>query len=104
MIVDNGKVIDFTAEPGEYTYDMSTEPSMLYGGFGKGLLASFKNMGQRFTFGGQPGKDQRVYFVNTKEIVGNKYGTPAPVPFRVVDQNIGLDIDVSIRCFGEYSY
>lgn len=72
MIVDNGKVIDFTAEPGEYTYDMSTEPSMLYGGFGKGLLASFKNMGQRFTFGGQPGKDQRVYFVNTKEIVGNK--------------------------------
>lgn len=87
MIVDNGKVIDFTAEPGEYTYDMSTEPSMLYGGFGKGLLASFKNMGQRFTFGGQPGKDQRVYFVNTKEIVGNKYGTPAPVPFRVVDQN-----------------
>ena len=104
MIVDNGKVVDFTAEPGEYTYDMSTEPSMLYGGFGKGLLASFKNMGQRFTFGGQPGKDQRVYFVNTKEIIGNKYGTPAPVPFRVVDQNIGLDIDVSIRCFGEYSY
>lgn len=104
MIVDNGKVVDFTAEPGEYTYDTSTEPSMLYGGFGKGLVASFKNMGQRFTFGGQPGKDQRVYFVNIKEIMGNKYGTQTPVPFRVVDKNIGLDIDVSIRCFGEYSY
>lgn len=104
MIVDQGKVVDFCAEPGEFLYDASTEPSMLYGGFGKGLAASFQNVGKRFAFGGEPGKDQRVYYFNAKEIVGNKYGTPNPIPFRVVDPNIGLDIDVAIRCHGEYSY
>lgn len=104
LIVDNGKVVEFSGESGEFIYDSSTEPSMFCGGFGKGLLESFKTFGKRFAFGGQPGKDQRVYYINTKEIIGNKYGTPSPVPFRVVDTNIGLDIDVSIRCFGEYSY
>jgi membrane protease subunit (stomatin/prohibitin family) len=104
MIVDQGKVVEFSAESGEYLYDTSTEPSLFYGKFGKNLLETFKNVGKRFTFGGEPGKDQRIYYFNTKEIVGNKYGTPNPVPFRVVDQNIGLDIDVAIRCFGEYSY
>ena len=104
MIVEQGRIVDFTAEPGEFLYDASTEPTMLYGGFGKGLVESFKTFGKRFSFGGDTAKDQRVYYVNTKEIMGNKYGTPNPVPFRVVDQNIGLDIDVSIRCHGEYSY
>lgn len=104
MIVDQGKVVEFCAEPGEFLYDASTEPSMLYGGFGKGLMDSFKLVGKRFTFGADTGKDQRVYYVNTKEIIGNKYGTATPVPFRVVDQNIGLDIDIAIRCYGEYSY
>ncbi len=104
IIVDNGKVVELCAEPGEFTYDTSTEPSIFYGGLGKGIIDSFKNIGSRFTFGGQAGKDQRVYFFNTKEILGNKYGTPSPVPFRVVDQGIGLDIDISIRCHGEYSY
>jgi membrane protease subunit (stomatin/prohibitin family) len=104
IIVEQGKIVEFCGEPGEFLYDSSTEPSMFYGGFGKGLLDSFKNVGKRFTFGGEAGKDQRVYFFNTKEIIGNKYGTPNPIPFRVVDANIGLDIDVSIRCHGEYSY
>ncbi len=104
MIVEQGKVVDFSAEPGEFVYDTSTEPSLFYGGFGKGLLESLKILGRRFTFGGDTAKDQRVYFFNTKEIIANKYGTANPVPFRVVDRNVGLDIDIAIRCFGEYSY
>ncbi len=104
MIVDQGRIAEFTAEPGEFVYDSSTEPSIFAGSFGESLLESFKTFGRRFTFGGEPAKDQRVYYLNTKELIGNKYGTPSPVPFRVVDQNIGLDVDISIRCFGEYSY
>ena len=104
MIVEQGKVVELCAEPGEFVYDASTEPSILYGGLGKGILNTFKLIGKRFTFGGDTAKDQRVYYFNTKEIIGNKYGTPNPVPFRVVDQNIGLDVDIAIRCNGEYSY
>ncbi|MBR5289074.1 MAG: SPFH domain-containing protein [Clostridia bacterium] len=105
MIVDQGKIIDFCAEPGEYIFDANGQPTILYGEFGVGKLKELlKEAFDRFSFGGQLGKDQRVYYFNTKEIIGNKYGTPGAVPFRVVDNNIGLDIDVSIRCFGEYSY
>lgn len=107
VIVDQGKVVDLCAEPGEYTYDMSTEPSVFDGGkLGKNLLAVFQNIGKRFTFGGEIPKDQRVYYFNVKEIPGNKYGTPAPVPFRMVDrrENMNIDLDINIRCFGEYSY
>jgi len=104
MIVEQGKVAEFCDEPGEFVYDTSSEPSMLYGSFGKALVDTFKVVGRRFSFGGDTAKDQRVYFFNKKEIIGNKYGTPNPVPFRVVDRNIGLDIDVAIRCHGEYSY
>lgn len=104
LIVEQGKVVDVCAEPGEYTYDTSSEPSIFCGGLGAGVKAAFQQVGKRFTFGGEPPKDQRVYFVNTKELVGNKYGTPNPVPFRVVDMNIGLDMDITIKCFGEYSY
>ena len=105
IIVDNGKVAELCADPGEFRYDSSTEPS-IFGSeaFGTNIKETFLNIGKRFTFGGEPPKDQRVYYLNTKEILGNKYGTPNPVPFRVVDQNIGLDIDIAIRCFGEYSY
>ena len=104
IIVDQGKVVDFCAEAGEFRYDASTEPSLLYGNLGENIKKTFSTVGKRFTFGGDTAKDQRIYFFNTKEIMGNKYGTANPVPFRVVDQNIGLDIDISIRCNGEYSY
>ncbi len=105
MIVDQGKIVDFCAEPGEYIYEMGGEPSLFWGEFsGEKVRTILRTTFDRLSFGGQAGKDQRVYYFNTREIVGNKYGTPSAVPFRVVDQNIGLDIDVSIRCFGEYSY
>jgi membrane protease subunit (stomatin/prohibitin family) len=104
IIVDQGKVAEICAEPGQFTYDQSTEPSLFYGSLGENIKKTFASIGQRFSFGGAPGKDQRVYFFNTKEIIGNKYGTINPVPFRVVDRNIGLDIDIAIRCNGEYSY
>ena len=104
MIVEQGKVVDVCAEPGEYTYDFSTEPSLFTGSLSQNIGAVFQNIGKRFTFGGEAPKDQRIYYFNTKELVGNKYGTPSPVPFRVVDQNAGLDVDISVRCFGEYSY
>ena len=104
MIVDQGQIVEFAAEPGEYTYDASTEPTIFCGDLGEGIKQSFQQLGRRFTFGGEPPKDQRIYYFNTKELMGNKYGTPSPVPFRVVDKNIGLDIEISIRCFGEYSY
>ncbi len=104
MIVEQGKVVEFCAEPGEYRYDSAIEPSIFAGSFGRSVLDTFKNIGKRFTFGGEAAQDQRVYYFNTKELIGNKYGTASPVPFRVVDHNIGLDMDISIRCFGEYSY
>ena len=104
MIVDSGKIVEFSAEPGEYTYDSSSEPSVFYGGFGKGLLDSFKAMGRRIGYGADEARDQRVYYFNTKGILDNKFGTPNPVPFRLVDKRIDLDIDVSVRCAGVYSY
>ena len=104
MIVDQGRIVEFAAEPGEYTYDASTQPTIFCGDLGEGVAKSFTEFGRRFTFGGEPPKDQRIYYFNTKELTGNKYGTPSPVPFRVVDNNIGLDMDVGIRCFGLFSY
>ena len=105
IIVDQGKVVDLCADPGEYTYDQSTEPSLFDGGrLADNIKEVFGNIGKRFTFGGEVPKDQRIYYFNTKELIGNKYGTPSAVPFRVVDHNVGLDVDISIRCFGEYSY
>lgn len=104
IIVEQGKVVEVCAEPGEYTYDASTEPSIFAGSLGESIKESFKTLGKRFTFGGDTAKDQRVYYFNTKELVDNKFGTQNPIPFRVVDRNINLDIDVAIRCSGVYSY
>lgn len=104
IIVEQGKVIEVCAEPGEFQYDASSEPSIFTGGLGKGIKETFQTIGKRFTYGGDTGKDQRIYYFNTKELIDNKFGTPNPIPFRVVDSKIGLDIDVSIRCSGVYSY
>ena len=104
LIVEQGKIVEVCAEPGEFKFDASTEPTVFSGNLGDSIVEVFKNIGKRFTFGGEVPKDQRVYYFNTKELVGNKYGTPSPVPFRVVDRNVGLDVDISISCFGEYSY
>ena len=104
MIVESGKVVELCAEPGEFVYDTGTEPSIFYGSLGENIKKSFAEVGKRFTFGGEPAKDQRVYYFNTKEIMGNKYGTPSPIPFRIMDQAIGFPLDIKIRCHGEYSY
>lgn len=104
IIVEQGKVVEVCAEPGEYTFDTSTEPSIFAGSLGQGIKNTFKTFGKRFAYGGDTGKDQRVYYFNTKEIIDNKFGTPTPIPFRVVDSKIGLDLDISVRCNGIYTY
>ena len=104
IIVDQGKVVEFAAEPGAYKFDSKTESSIFAGSFGERIIGFFKTIGRRFTFGGDTGSDQRVYYFNTKELVDNKFGTPNPVPFRIVDNNVGLDVDVSVRCNGTFSY
>ncbi len=105
LIVEQGKIVDLCAEPGEYIYDISSEPSVFAGGdLADNILDVFAAIGKRFTFGGDAPKEQRVYYFNTREILGNKYGTPSPVPFRVVDAHANIDMDIAVRCFGEYSY
>ncbi len=104
LIVEQGKVVELCAEPGEFTYDSSSEPSIFTGSLGDGLRKTLETMGRRFSYGGDTGKDQRVYYINTRELIDNKFGTPNPIPFRVVDSRIGLDIDLSLRCSGLYSY
>ena len=104
IIVEQGKVVEVCAEPGEYTYDTSTEPSIFAGSFGESLKNTFKAIGKRFTYGGDTGKDQRVYYFNTKEIMGNKFGTPSPIIFEVMNKRIGFSRTVNVRCNGVYSY
>lgn len=104
IIVEDGAIVDVCSEPGKFVYDTGTEPSVFTGNLGENIKRSFQEVGKRFSFGGDTGKDQRIYYFNTKEIIGNKYGTASPVPFRVVDDKIGLDVDITVRCNGEYSY
>ena len=104
IIVQQGEIVEVCAEAGEFVFENSTEPSIFYGDLGETIKASFERIGRRFTFGGSTANDQRIYYFNTKEIMGNKWGTPTPVPFRVVDANIGLDTDIAVRANGEFSY
>lgn len=104
IIVEGGKVVEFCAEPGIFTYNNEIAPSLFTGSLGDSIKKTFANIGKRFTYGGDVGNDQRVYYFNTKEIYGNKFGTAEPVMFRVVDSKIGFDVDVNIRCNGEFSY
>ena len=104
IIVEQGKVVEVCAEPGEFTYDTSTEPSVFSGKFGKSLVETFKLIGKRFTYGGDPGKDQRVYYFNTKDILDNKFGTPSPVIFEVINKRLNMSKTVGIRCNGTYTY
>lgn len=104
LIVDQGKITEFCAEAGEFIYDSSSEPSLLYGKLGENIKNSFATFGKRFTFGGNTAKDQRVYFVNTKEVMNNLFGTANPIPFRVYDQNTGFDLDTTVKCNGQYTF
>lgn len=104
IIVEQGMIVEVSAEPGIFVYNTELAPSIFTGGLGKSIIDTFKMIGRRTAFGGETGTDQRVYYFNLKEMMDNKYGTQNPVPFRVVDKNIGLDIDISIRCNGAYSY
>ena len=104
IIVEQGKIVEVCAEPGEYTYDTSSEPSIFAGSLGKSIVETFKLIGKRFTYGGDTGKDQRVYYFNTKEIMGNKFGTPSPIIFEVTNKRLGVSRTVNVRCNGVYSY
>ena len=106
IIVESGKVAELCAEPGEFVYDKSTEPSVFSGSLGESIIGTFRQIGRRFTFGGDPGKDQRVYYFNMKELIGNKYGTPSLIPFPTILDLGGVQrrLMVRIKCFGEYSY
>jgi membrane protease subunit (stomatin/prohibitin family) len=105
IIVDQGKVVEFCAEPGQFTYDNSSEPSIFAGKLGKSIIDTFKTIGRRIAYGGDTGKDQRVYYFNLKEITDNKFGTAAPVPFKVViNEQLGFRLSVDLKCNGVYSY
>ena len=104
IIVDQGKIAEFCAEPGEFVYDTSSEPSLLYGNLGENIKNSFIQFGRRFTFGGNTAKDQRVYYINTKEIMDNLYGTPTPIPFHLVSRNTGFELETTVKCNGTYTF
>lgn len=104
LIVVDGKVSEVAAEAGVFEFKSALSPSVFSGNLGDSLLNSLKDIGTRISYGGQAAHDQRVYYINMKEIMGNRYGTVTPIPFRVVDNNIGLDVDVTLRCNGEYTY
>lgn len=98
FIVEDGKIIEFTVEPGRYTWDTSTEPSLFDGGW-QGLKDSFKILGKRFTYGGTEAKDQRVYFINLKEILDNKFGSASPMSYKDPTYR-----GIYIRYYGQFTF
>ena len=104
IIVDDGEVVEFCAEPGRFVWDASSEPSIFTGNLWESIKDTFKLIGKRLSYGGETGHDQRIYYFDTKELLDNKFGTPNPIPFRIVDSKVGIDLDVSLRCAGVYSY
>ena len=104
IIVDQGQVVEMCAVPGEYVYDMSTEPSLFGGSLGNNIKETFNVIGKRISYGGDTAHDQRVYFFNIKEITDNKFGTQNPVPFRMTYEDIGRNFTVGVRCNGVFSY
>lgn len=104
IIVDQGGVVDLCAEAGEYTFDSSTEPSLLYGDLGENVKKTMDTAFKRFAFGGNTAKDQRVYYVNTLEIMDNLFGTASPMPFLYVDDRVGIELEVDIKFNGTYSF
>lgn len=104
IIVEDGAIIEVCNRPGRYTFELGTPSLFADGKLGTKIKQTFQQIGQRITYGGDPGKDQRIYYFNTKQISNNLFGTPEVVPFRVVDSKIGLDVDVSIKCSGMYTF
>ena len=107
VIYDSGSVLDATAEEGVYTFDQSSSPSFFGGQFGP----VFKEMWQRFTYGGTPAKEQAIFFFNAKEILDNKFGTATPIPFQdwshaIPNQMTGSlsPMGVNVRCYGKYTF
>lgn len=103
IVVDDGQVVEVANEPGNYTFDTSKSPSIFDGGF-KGLKDTFMQIVERFTYEGVTNRSQYVYYINTKEIMGNMFGTVSPIPFKVRDPRMNLELDVSLKCNGEYSF
>lgn len=99
MIIDNGAIKEFSAEPGEFIYDTSSEPSVFTGGFFKGIGETIKTIGSRITYGGQTARDQRVYYVNLLTITGNKFGSPQPR--KITDDKYGI---LEVTFFGQYAF
>ncbi|MCL2363527.1 MAG: SPFH domain-containing protein [Defluviitaleaceae bacterium] len=104
IITSQGAVVELVAEPGEFTWDADGEPSIFHGGLGAGIMNTFKTIGRRIARGGETGRDHRVYYVNIKELHGNKFGTATPLPFRIVDPDTGFRISTTLRGYGTYSW
>ena len=84
IIVDQGGIVEFCADAGEFVYDSSTEPSLFYGNLGESVKNTFSNIGKRFTFGGNAAKDQRIYLQLISREIMNKASLVQQALFRSV--------------------